>query len=157
MMLKALWTNVSQALGTQTRSKLIYRLLEFYQLYAPRSLISLCLIRTHGSRNARRFIECVEKGSQSRFLMAKLNPSITQSTENTVPSKALTLTCEHYECSTYSTIHVYPCYSTHPTYPAKCVSYTHPAQPTSPTDSTKPTILPKLLIFLTGPTHLTIA
>lgn len=27
-----------------------------------------------------RFIECVEKGSQSRFLMAKLNPSITQST-----------------------------------------------------------------------------
>jgi len=26
-----------------------------------------------------RFIECVEKGSQSRFLMAKLNPSITQS------------------------------------------------------------------------------
>lgn len=25
-----------------------------------------------------RFIECVEKGSQSRFLMAKLNPSITQ-------------------------------------------------------------------------------
>jgi len=27
-----------------------------------------------------RFIECVEKGSQSRFLMAKLNPSITQTT-----------------------------------------------------------------------------
>lgn len=27
-----------------------------------------------------RLIECVEKGSQSRFLMAKLNPSITQST-----------------------------------------------------------------------------
>ena len=27
-----------------------------------------------------RFIECVERGSQSRFLMAKLNPSITQST-----------------------------------------------------------------------------
>lgn len=26
-----------------------------------------------------RFIECVEKGSQQRFLMAKLNPSITQS------------------------------------------------------------------------------
>lgn len=26
-----------------------------------------------------RFIECVERGSQSRFLMAKLNPSITQS------------------------------------------------------------------------------
>jgi len=27
-----------------------------------------------------RLIECVEKGSQSRFIMAKLNPSITQST-----------------------------------------------------------------------------
>jgi len=27
-----------------------------------------------------RFIECVEKGSQERFLMAKLNPSITQNT-----------------------------------------------------------------------------
>ncbi len=25
-----------------------------------------------------RYIECVEKGSQSRFLMAKLNPSVTQ-------------------------------------------------------------------------------
>jgi protein transport protein SEC23 len=29
-----------------------------------------------------RFIECVEKGSQSRFLMAKLNPSITQANVN---------------------------------------------------------------------------
>jgi protein transport protein SEC23 len=28
-----------------------------------------------------RFIECVERGSQARFLMAKLNPSITQSTQ----------------------------------------------------------------------------
>jgi len=32
-----------------------------------------------------RFIECVEKGSQSRFLMAKLNPSITQSSEGYGP------------------------------------------------------------------------
>lgn len=32
-----------------------------------------------------RFIECVEKGSQSRFLMAKLNPSITQSTVEGMP------------------------------------------------------------------------
>ena len=29
---------------------------------------------------APRFIECVEKGSQSRFLMAKLNPSISHTT-----------------------------------------------------------------------------
>ena len=29
-----------------------------------------------------RFIECVEKGSQSRFLMAKLNPSITHSSRD---------------------------------------------------------------------------
>jgi len=35
-----------------------------------------------------RFIECVEKGSQSRFLMAKLNPSITQSTVEGMPGAA---------------------------------------------------------------------
>ncbi len=31
-----------------------------------------------------RYIECVEKGSQSRFLMAKLNPSLPQTNMNDV-------------------------------------------------------------------------
>jgi protein transport protein SEC23 len=35
-----------------------------------------------------RFIECIEGGSQSRFLMAKLNPSITQNTMGDVAGAA---------------------------------------------------------------------
>jgi protein transport protein SEC23 len=50
-----------------------------------------------------RFIECIEGGSQSRFLMAKLNPSITQNTVRSATQCDAMLCCTFYVVQRYVT------------------------------------------------------